>query len=98
MTQEVSNRFAREEAFHDAWAEITLVEKIDVYLVNEVCTAPEMRFIIRTLGNLEGKTLLDIGCGLGEASVYFALQGAKVTATDISSQMLEKTAALYNIS
>jgi cyclopropane fatty-acyl-phospholipid synthase-like methyltransferase len=36
------------------------------------------------LGELEGKDLLDYGCGMGEESVYFAKLGARVTAIDIS--------------
>ena len=45
-----------------------------------------MRHISKVLGDLNGKTLLDIGCGLGEASVYFAIRGAEVTSRDISKE------------
>ena len=41
------------------------------------------------LGEIKGKKLLDLGCGAGEAAVYFAKNGADVTATDISAQMLD---------
>ena len=91
-TQE--ERFAAEEAFHDDWADNTAVEQIDVVLMNESITAPEMRHITKTLGDLHGRSLLDVGCGLGEASVYFALRGADVTATDISGGMLRATQRL----
>jgi len=36
------------------------------------------------LGDVTGKQLLDLGCGLGEESIYFAKLGAHVTAIDIS--------------
>jgi 2-polyprenyl-3-methyl-5-hydroxy-6-metoxy-1,4-benzoquinol methylase len=36
------------------------------------------------LGRLEGKRLLDYGCGQGEESCYFARLGALVTAIDVS--------------
>ena len=87
-------RFRAEERFHDQWADSTQVEHINVRQMNESVTAPEMRYITQRLGSLKGKTLLDIGCGLGEASVYFALRGATVTATDISGGMLEVTQQL----
>ena len=46
------------------------------------------------MGDLRGKKVLDIGSGLGESSVYLALQGAKVTTTDISPQMVQTILAL----
>ena len=89
-----SDRFIAEEHFHDEWASTEDAASIDVRRANEACTAPEMRFIRQAVGPLRGKTLLDVGCGLGEASVYFALEGAEVTATDISQRMLDRTLAL----
>lgn len=86
------NRVERE--FHDAWAGQEDVEGIDVRQMNEACTAPEMRYIVERLGDLKGKRLLDVGCGLGEASVYFALRGAEVTATDLSPGMLDASLRL----
>ncbi len=76
-----------EESFHDDWAASEDVSTINVRQRNEACTAPEMRHLRAALGDLKGRQLLDVGCGLGEASVYFALEGATVTATDISPGM-----------
>lgn len=87
-------RLTKERKFHDDWANSEEVEKIDVRASNEVCTAPEMRYLIKRLGNIKGKRLLDVGCGLGEASVYFAMQGADVTSSDLSLGMLEATSRL----
>lgn len=87
-------RLAIEREFHDAWAVGEDVGKIDVRASNEVCTAPEMRYITQRLGNIKGKRLLDVGCGLGEASVYFAMLGADVTSADLSQGMLDATARL----
>lgn len=89
-----AERYDKERAFHDAWADSEDAARIDVCKANEVCTAPEMRYIKQRLGGLLGKTLLDVGCGLGEASVYFALQGASVTSMDISGGMLDSTRRL----
>jgi 2-polyprenyl-3-methyl-5-hydroxy-6-metoxy-1,4-benzoquinol methylase len=82
-----SQRHAVEELFHDQWAAHSDPASIDVVSMNEAATAPEMRYICNELGDLSGRLLLDIGCGLGEASVYFALKGASVIATDLSSGM-----------
>jgi 2-polyprenyl-3-methyl-5-hydroxy-6-metoxy-1,4-benzoquinol methylase len=87
-------RIQIEREFHDAWANSEDVEKIDVRASNEVCTAPEMRYITERLGNIKGKRLLDVGCGLGEASVYFAMLGADVTSSDLSQGMLDATTRL----
>ena len=86
-------RLRSEEAFHDQWA-AEEAGGIDVRKANEACTSPEMRFIRARLGSLAGKRLLDVGCGLGEASVYFALEGASVTAMDLSQGMLDATRRL----
>lgn len=91
------DRIQAEREFHDAWAESEDVEKIEVRASNEACTAPEMRCITRRLGNIKGKRLLDVGCGLGEASVYFALLGADVTASDLSQGMLNATTRLAQV-
>lgn len=79
----------REAAFHDAWAKSTRVEDVLVRECFEAPTALENQLILRLMGSLSGRSLLDIGAGLGESSVYFALQGARVTVVDISPQMVE---------
>ncbi|WP_300039597.1 class I SAM-dependent methyltransferase [uncultured Roseobacter sp.] len=83
------DRIEAEREFHDAWAASEDLSKIDVRRANEACTAPEMRFITQALGDLNGKTFLDLGCGLGEVSVYMATRGAKVTASDLSPGMCD---------
>ncbi len=87
-------RIKYERKFHDAWANNEDIENIDVRISNEVCTSPEMRYIVQRLGDIKGKHLLDVGCGLGEASVYFSLLGANVTSSDLSEGMLEATSRL----
>src|SRR5258708_7901531 len=77
----------KEADFHDRWAESI---NPDHLLVNEAFEAPtafENKFIAATMGPLKGTRLLDVGAGLGESSVYFALKGADVTYTDISEGM-----------
>src|SRR4051812_39313825 len=43
----------------------------------------------RLLGTLEGKRVLDLGCGAGHAAVAFARQGARVIAVDPSNEQLD---------
>ena len=45
---------------------------------------------LKLLGTLEGKRVLDLGCGAGHASVAFARQGAKVIAVDPSNAQLDR--------
>lgn len=84
----------REAAFHDIWASSTRLEDVLVRESFEAPTALENQFIISQIGPLAGKSLLDIGSGLGESSVYFALQGAKVTIVDISPEMVATAQSL----
>lgn len=89
-----------EMEFHDLWAKGTSLEAIRVREAFESITAPENRLILAQMGPLNGKRILDVGAGLGESSVYFALQGAEVTATDLSPAMLEtaqRLAALHQV-
>lgn len=46
--------------------------------------------ILNLLGDLRGKSLIDIGCGPGAYSVEFAKRGADVLGVDISRKMLDK--------
>jgi ubiquinone/menaquinone biosynthesis C-methylase UbiE len=84
----------RERIFHDRWAESIDVDGIRVADYFQACTAPENRFILGHLGDVTGKKLLDLGCGAGENSVYFALKGVHCTATDYSPGMVEKAVEL----
>ena len=70
---------------------------MDVRQISEACTSPEIRYIRAMLGDLNGKRLLDVGCGLGEASVYFAMEGAQVTSVDLSHGMLDATNRLAHL-
>ncbi len=79
----------RERAFHDAWASAIDADGIHVPDYFEACTAPENRFILKHLGDISGKYILDLGCGAGENSVYFGLRGAHCVAGDYSPGMVQ---------
>ena len=79
----------REERFHDDWAFGADIGTVHPVRFFTACTAPENRWIMSKLGNIKGKKILELGCGLGEGAVYFAMQGADVTASDLSEGMLD---------
>lgn len=83
------NRFENERQFHDAWAATIDIDGIRVADYFTACTAPENRFILDKMGEVAGKRLLDLGCGAGENSVYFAQRGADCVAADYSPGMVE---------
>jgi SAM-dependent methyltransferase len=98
-TLEISNqaeRFKIEEEFHDRLArQADFDELVSFIRPNfESCTAVDNNFILKEIGRLEGKTVLELGCGFGEASIYFALKGARVIAVDISCASLRILKAL----
>lgn len=84
----------REATFHDGWASSIRLEDVLVRECFEAPTTMENQFILRQMGSLQGKKLLDIGAGLGESSVYFALKGARVTTVDVSPGMVETAVRL----
>ncbi len=97
---ETENIHRREITFHDEWAMSTDEAKVSVIESFESPLAVETRFAMSLLGDITGKSLLEIGCGLGEAATYFALRGAHVIANDISPQMVQvaqRTAIAHNV-
>jgi SAM-dependent methyltransferase len=85
----IDKTLEKERRFHDTWAAAIDVDGIRVADYFEACTAPENRFIMRQMGDIQGKFLLDLGCGAGENSVYFAKKGAHCVAADYSPGMVD---------
>ena len=79
----------KEREFHDDWASSIDYRDVKVRETFSVSTSPEPRWIAAQLGDLTGRKVLELGSGAGEGAVYFALQGADVTATDLSPGMLQ---------
>ena len=54
-------------------------------------------FELMDVDNLEGKRILDVGCGIGQYAIFFALKGAEVTAFDISPVGIDQARNLAKI-
>lgn len=95
MIRPMASEFRGVEAqFHDEWAANIDVSAINIAVQFEGSTAPENRWIVPRLGDVQGRKLLDVGCGAGEGAVYFASRGTHSTAVDVSSGMLSTARAL----
>ena len=94
MDDPQDERWIQEKLFFDRVASAFQPEPIDPLAVARY-SGPGLRrifskeFRFRLLGNLEGKHVLDAGCGTGGNSILMAKLGATVTAVDISSRSIE---------
>lgn len=79
----------KEAEFHDQWAKDEDINNLALDEAFQEFTAPENSQIIQWMGAVHGEKVLELGSGLGEASLYLSKKGADVTATDISPGMLE---------
>ena len=88
-----------EEHFHDDWAASLDPTNVMVDQSWQAATCPEHRWLWHQVGgDVRGKRVLDLGCGAGEAAVWFAKHGASVVASDLSGAFLdlvERVAALH---
>jgi 2-polyprenyl-3-methyl-5-hydroxy-6-metoxy-1,4-benzoquinol methylase len=89
MSRENDPIIQREKEFHNQLARAIDLNELLVREAFESPTAIENRFALAAMGNLKGKKVLDLGCGAGEAAVYFALQGADVCACDVAGDFLK---------
>ncbi len=88
LPQDIRRRNKVEEEFHDGWASGIEVDELLVPGFFEAPTATDNQYILGVIGELEGKRILDLGCGAGEAAVYFAGKGAEASGIDISGEMI----------
>lgn len=108
MLKEMANKpkkakiiLTKEAEYFDNAASTVDINKIDISNAFNK-NSREGQFILKQLPkNLRGKVILDIGCGLGESTVFLAKRGGKVTGIDISSKALNvgrKLAKLHKVS
>lgn len=92
----MADRLQSELEFHNTQAQARAADLLadpnrlrftnNTYLDHETWIRPAFQ----ALGNLEGKSVLDYGCGHGMASVVLARMGAQVTAFDLSNGYLQE--------
>jgi SAM-dependent methyltransferase len=88
-----TKRAHAESQFYDRYAEQLSREQLAPQNVFAP-TCLENLYVLEQFGNLQGKRVLDIGCGQGDTSVFFALGGAEVHALDVSEKMVAVTTEL----
>jgi ubiquinone/menaquinone biosynthesis C-methylase UbiE len=88
-TANLDRRQSIEKKFHDRWARRIKDEEVNYLGAFLADTALENKFALSRIGEINGKRVLDLGCGMGDASLFFASQGASVTSIDISPEMIK---------
>lgn len=87
-----TERWAAEREFFDAQAlaasNFNLIKVAERYEGAMGRALYPLEVAYETLGDIRGKRLLDVGCGLGENSLLFARWGAHVTGVDVSGASL----------
>src|ERR1700758_4930621 len=91
--RDATENWASERAFFDAQADaaanFNLPKVAERYEGAMGHALYPLEVAYEVLGDIRGKLLLDVGCGLGENSLLFARWGAHVTGVDISAASLE---------
>jgi SAM-dependent methyltransferase len=83
MTSEMER--GRSEALHTA----LYATDVQPYLSPRPDTAYPLRYAFHLLGDVRGKTVLDLGCGSGENLAPLLARGAHVIAIDLSPELIE---------
>jgi SAM-dependent methyltransferase len=63
-------------------------ERLETRYTQWVAATPWRQYLFRFLGPLDGKMMLDIGCGYAMTPIIFALAGATVYAIDVAPQTI----------
>jgi len=78
-----------QEALHTPSHQLTADEtQITRYMSPPLDSAYPLEYAYALLGDIRGKTVLDLGCGSGENSLLLARRGADVIGVDISESLL----------
>ena len=95
-TQIDSSITQTQEFWDDKYADFDVTQNISVSSPFRKAPNPTNGMFLELLGNIDGKEILELGCGNGIISVYMAKNGARVTAVDISKKSIQNTIDLAN--
>lgn len=71
-----------------------LLKKLKTEIVDDPFFGQAISFALNYLGDPSGKMIVDVGCGSGIMSIFFALQGATVVGLDINPSALQQAKQL----
>lgn len=86
-TPDVSQNIYDDPGFHDAYRRLPRSE-------HGLGSAPEWPTVAGLLPELDGRDVVDLGCGFGAFARWATEQGARVDAFDLSQRMLARAAEL----
>jgi 2-polyprenyl-3-methyl-5-hydroxy-6-metoxy-1,4-benzoquinol methylase len=81
------------------WVQHKIAQSPESYVVESFPNESEPWgfYFLESLGPLYGKTVLDIGCGIGRFSVYAAKAGAKVIGIDLQLEVIKAARSIADI-
>jgi 2-polyprenyl-3-methyl-5-hydroxy-6-metoxy-1,4-benzoquinol methylase len=102
----IAENLSQEAGFFDRWADENArrLKPVDPAVLERYARPGQLypkEYCFRLLGDVRGKSVLDVGCGEGEDAMILARLGAQVTGLDVSAgaiNLATKRAALNGIS
>ena len=85
-SSEIESRHKAEKLYHDK--KFDSAKKKDYYSIG--FTQNIFEAMMKKIGNIEGKNVIDFGCGEGWLSEILIKKGAKVWSFDISEEAVRK--------
>lgn len=70
------------------------IEELKKEIIGDPFFGRAISFALDNIGDINDKNIVDVGCGNGDMSVFFALRGANVVGIDIEANVLEEAKAL----